>query len=84
MSTPHFTQEQRWDHDRDSRKHEPRPSDLTISQRYALAKIIGYNEGVVKSGILPGDSELQLRLLIAETLAAFGMPSKVERESEHV
>jgi hypothetical protein len=69
-----------WDHRNDLAKHDPRPSDLTYSQRLALAKIIGYSEGVVKSGILPSDSELQLRGLIAETLAAFGMPSKVERE----
>lgn len=74
------TQEERWDHDRDHRKHEPRPSDpSTHSQRLAVAKLVGYAEGVVKSGILPDDSEVMLRRLIAETLTAFDMPSKAER-----
>lgn len=68
----------RWDHDRDHRKHEPRPTDLTVSQRFALAKMVGYCEGVAGSGIL-GNEEPSLRAVIAETLAAFGMPSKSER-----
>lgn len=72
------TQEERWDRERDLRKHEPRPSDITFSQRLALAKMVGYCEGVVKSGILPADAEYKLREIIAETLAAFGMPSKAE------
>lgn len=74
------SQEQRWDHRRDLAKHEPRPSDPpTHSQRLAVAKLVGYAEGVVKSGILPDDSEVMLRILIAETLVAFDMPSKSER-----
>lgn len=73
------TQEQRWDHERDLRKHEPNPRlDLTVTQRFALARLVGLAEGVVSSGAL-GDGELAARVVIADALAAFGMPSKLER-----
>jgi hypothetical protein len=65
------------DHDRDNRKHDPRPLDLT--QRYAVAQLVGYCEGIVQSGVLGPDAELPLRLRIAAALAAFNMPSKTER-----
>jgi Cdc6-like AAA superfamily ATPase len=77
----HCSDEQRADHDRELRKHEPRLRDLPFSQRLALAKIVGYCEGVAKSGVLPEDTEFKLREVIAETLVAFGMPSSRERES---
>lgn len=67
------------DHERDLAKHDPRPSDLPFSQRLALAQICGYCEGVVSSGILGQDMEFRLREILAETLSAFGMPSKSER-----
>jgi len=70
--------DQYWDHRRDLAKHEPRPSDLTVSQRFALAKLIGFAEGVVASGTC-GIVEIDGRIIIAEALAAFGMPSKAER-----
>jgi hypothetical protein len=70
--------DQKWDHERDYRKHEPRPSDLTVSQRFALAKLIGFAEGVVGSGTC-GSVEPSGREIIAEALAAFGWPSKSER-----
>lgn len=76
-----FTQDyDRADHDRDLRKHEPRLSDLPFSQRLALAKLIGYAEGVVSSGILGEELEIKLRGVIAETLVEFGMPSTRETE----
>jgi hypothetical protein len=68
-----------WDHERDLRKHDPRPSDLTFRQRAALSKLIGYCEGVVASGIL-GEKECRLREIIAENLVSFGLPSKAECE----
>lgn len=77
-----YTQEQRWDHERDLRKHEPNPrldQRLTVSQRCTLAKLIGNCEGVVGSGVLSADGEEAMRRNIAEALAAFGMPSKSER-----
>jgi hypothetical protein len=54
---------------------------IPLDRRFALAKMVGYCEGVAKSGILSADGELQLRAVIAEVLAAFQMPSKVEREA---
>lgn len=74
-----FTQEQRFDHERELRKHDPNPRDLTVSQRFALAKLIGTCEGVAASGALSVNGEARLRSDIAEALAAFGMPSKSER-----
>ena len=73
--------EQIADREREYRKHDPRPSDLTVSQRFALAKLIGFAEGVVGSGICES-VEPSGREIIAEALAAFGMPSKAERRAE--
>jgi hypothetical protein len=68
---------ERADHDRDLRKHEPRPSDsrLTFPQRLALAKLIGYCEGIAQSGALGAELEFTLRANIAEALVQFDMPS---------
>jgi hypothetical protein len=65
------------DHDRDHRKHFSLPSDR--AQRYAVASLIGECESLVASGTLTEPAEQSLRVLIAHTLAAFGMPSKAER-----
>lgn len=70
--------DQHWDRERDYRKHEPRPSDLTVSQRCTLAKLIGNCEGVVASGSLSPDGAAAMRRNIAEALDAFGMPAKPE------
>ena len=70
------TQAERFDHDRDLRKHEPRPAD----QRYAVAALVGECESLVASGDLNPSQEASLRCLVARTLAAFQMPSKAERE----
>lgn len=68
------------DHDRDLRKHYwsygPRP---TFDQRCAVARLVGYAEAIASSGLI-GELEPNLRAAIAETLAAFDMPSKAERE----
>lgn len=70
------TQEQRWDRERDYRKHEPNPR---IDQRHAVASLIGQCEAIAASGALTEPAEQSLRLLIARTLTAFEMPSKTER-----
>lgn len=67
---------ERADHDRDLRRHDPRPQDR---QRLAVAALIGECEALTASGNLPEPAEQSLRVLIAHTLAAFGMPSKAER-----
>lgn len=46
-------------------------------KRYAVAELVGYCEGLCASGIL-GEQELTLRNLVAQTLAAFEMPSRDE------
>jgi hypothetical protein len=71
------TQSEQFDHNRDLRKHDPRPS---FDQRAAVAKLVGYCEGIAGSGKVGEHVEGRLRELIAETLTAFDMPSKVERE----
>jgi hypothetical protein len=73
------TPDERADHDRDLRKHEPRPSDR--AQHYAVASLIGECEALVASGSLAPPAEQSLRVLIAHALAAFNMPSRAERET---
>lgn len=70
-----------WDHRRDELKHERRPAD---DQRCAVASLIGHCEAIAESGLLSEPAELSLRVLIAQTLAAFNMPSKMERQRERV
>lgn len=67
-----------WDHARDLRKHEERPADR---QRLAVAALVGECESIAASGNLTEPAEQSLRLLIAETLSAHGMPSIAERET---
>ena len=77
--TAHCSVEQRADHDRDLRKHEWRPGDrMPLDQRLAVAKLIGYAEGIAAGGILSEDMEFRLRAIIAETLVAFDMRSSNE------
>lgn len=50
-------------------------------RRYAVASLVGCCEGIVARGEVSEATEIRLRQLIAETLSAFGMPSKIEREA---
>jgi hypothetical protein len=49
-------------------------------RRLAAAALIGECEAIVECGLLPEENQQSLRLLIADALAAFGMPSKSEKE----
>lgn len=51
---------------------------VPLDRRFAIARLVGYCEGIIKSGIL-GEEELRLRSIVAEVLVAFDMPSKAER-----
>lgn len=51
-------------------------------QKVCVASLIGHCESIVSSGSLPEPSEESLRLLIAETLSAFGMASHDQLENE--
>ena len=73
------SQDERFDHARDLRKHDPRPGP--IDQRAAVAGLIGYCESIAGSGLLNEPLEIGLRERIAMVLAAFDMPSKAERET---
>lgn len=72
--------ERDWDHERDHHKHEPRASDIKMNarQKVALAKLIGGLEGIISFGLLEPESELECRKIVAEALAAFGLPSIAE------
>jgi hypothetical protein len=57
------------------------PSDDT-RQRLAVSALIGHCEALAASGALTLPAEQSMRLLLAHTLAAFGMPSKAERAED--
>lgn len=71
------SQDQRWDRERDYRKHDFPP--LGKDRNYAVAALVGECEAIAASGVLTEPAERSLRVLIAHTLAAFEMPSKTER-----
>ena len=52
-----------------------------MPQRCAVAQLIGHCEGIAASGILPEPAEQSLRLLIAKTLSAFGMPHHQQEQA---
>lgn len=52
--------------------------DQSIEQLRAAARIIGYCEGLVGSGILSEDIEMNLRERIAEARSAFRLYRQVE------
>ena len=51
-------------------------------QQVCVASLIGHCESIAASGRLTEPSEQSLRLLIAETLSAFGMQSHQQLENE--
>lgn len=75
-----MSQADQFDHARDLRKHEPRPSDLTGSQQTALAGLIVACEVLCEHGILHETVEFQLRKHIATACAAFGLPPRWDRQ----
>lgn len=50
----------------------------SIEQRFAVAKLVGYCDGILTSGRLTALSESHLRLLLTEMRTAFDMPSRAE------
>jgi hypothetical protein len=50
-----------------------------MPQRCAVAKLVGHCEGLISSGLLGEKLEMTMRQSVAETLAAFNMPSITER-----
>jgi hypothetical protein len=51
-------------------------------QSVCVASLVGHCESIAASGHLPQPAEQSLRLLIAETLSAFGMQSHDQLENE--
>jgi hypothetical protein len=51
-------------------------------QSICVASLVGHCESIAASGHLPEPAEQSLRLLIAETLSAFGMQSHARLENE--
>lgn len=64
------------EHERELAKHDDQPTD----KRFAVAALVGECEAIAASGALTAPAEQSLRLLIANTLTAFNMPSKAELE----
>ena len=50
----------------------------TDNQRYAVAKLVGYCEGMIRSGALPEPFESRMREAVVATCNEFGMPSDFE------
>lgn len=71
------------DHERDLRKHEPRPTDILPSQIRAVASLIVTCEALCESGLLGEKNEMLVRERVASALAAFGMcaANRDEREA---
>lgn len=72
-----YTQEQRWDHDRDLRKHEPSPR----FQKRAVQRLVGYLHGILHDGLLPLSPEVEkaLRSQIRSVCVEFEIDALPER-----
>lgn len=64
-----YTQEQRWDHARDLRKHDSSPRH----QRRAVQELIGYCWGLTHGELLGLEIQKQLRTRIRTVCVEFGM-----------
>ena len=53
-----YTQEQRWDHQRDLRKHEDNPR----FQRRAVERLVGYLHGLMQGGHFANAPEIERML----------------------
>lgn len=58
-----------------------RSTDKTMWRAVCVASLIGHCEAIAAAGLLPEPSEESLRVLIAETLSAFGMQHHDERNA---
>ena len=56
---------------------------MTTDQRIAVAKLIGCLEGVAESGVCGELTERKLRVVIAEALVVFKLPSRAEMDQDH-
>lgn len=54
------------------------PVSDDTQRRLAVAALVGHCEAIAASGLLPEPSEVALRYLIAQALAAHGMPARSE------
>lgn len=63
--------EARWDHDRDLRKHEPRPSDGILHVSYLTA----YLDTLLRIGAIPTELRPGIRSTVDKTRDAFGLPA---------
>jgi hypothetical protein len=60
-------------------------TELAVGEAWrhvCVASLVGHCESIAASGHLPAPAEQSLRLLIAETLSAFGMASHDQLENE--
>lgn len=65
-----YTQEQRWDHQRDLRKHEASPRH----QKRAVVELVGYLHGLMCDGlILSPEIEKTLRARVDNVCVEFNM-----------
>lgn len=72
------SQEQRWDRERDLRKHEPRPSDdrrLNDHHRIMhVSYLTAYLDTLLRVGAIPPDLRDGIRSTVDRTRVAFGLP----------
>ena len=50
-----------------------------MPQRFAVAELIGYCQGLLKTGALGSPAEDSLRQIVNRTCVAFGMPSITDK-----
>jgi hypothetical protein len=70
---------ERADHDRDNRKHDPRPGDLD-KRILHVSYLTAYLDTLLRMGAIPEEYRSGIRATVDNTRAAFALPDLGPRE----
>lgn len=74
--TRHATQEERWDRDRDNRKH-----DAPGARMHSVAYLTAYLDALLALGVIPAEYRAGIRRTVDQTRKVHDLPELGLRES---
>jgi hypothetical protein len=63
-----------WDHERDLRKHEPRPTDPAVKRVMAVSYLTAYLDSLLRMNAIPAEYRDGVRDTVNTTRKAFDLP----------
>lgn len=72
--TRNATQAEHFDHDRDLRKHEPRPTDTAVKRILNVSYLTAYLDTLLRINVIPAEYRDGIRATVDSTRKAFDLP----------